>query len=320
MSAEHSFSTHCLMSSDSLSASRTRCPIPASDMSDAHAFSPVLRGECVVETGAVLRGPPKTVKVTVGYPDGAMTYFCGCWPRGPRFCKVAKFVFKRQKKDSSLQTSSYTSLETVMKVEGMAFKESYRPGKAAVKVSIKQRRGKKVVLYRRLTTFLHELQNREAENFVLYVTETGFKIITKDPVVPVSHLEDSGGEQTDAPETQTSKPLEENFKFKYVNQAKIDYMTSLRNSFKGNKEYVNFTTTPEIVKLPPVIPMQTRTLRSHYKEAAGAREQHSRAPRSVHSHQNTSRKPRTSKNEEQVMCSKKNDADGKTTKEKQRRK
>lgn len=127
-----------------------------------------------------------------------------------------------------------------------------------MKVSIKQRRGKKVVLFGSLTTFLHQLENRKTEKFVLYVTETGFKIIQKDRVVLLNNLEPSGAEQTDAPQKQTNKPLKENFRFKHANEAKINYINLLRNSFQGYKESANFTITPETVKMLPAISMETK--------------------------------------------------------------
>ncbi len=292
-------------------------------MDGGRSFSTFMRGECVVENGDILRGPPRTVKVSVGDPD-AKSFFCCCWPRGPRFTKVAKFFFKPHKEEPSLQ--KYTSLETVMYMDGMVFREYWTPGKTAVKVSIKQRRGKKVVLFGRLATFLQEMENRNSEKFVLYVTETSFKIIQKDRAA-------SGGDETDAAEKQKNKPLQENDKYERAkrgddeNQVKIDYATSLFNSFKKKDKPVNMITTPEIVKLPPVIPMQTKNVRLFNKDAPAARQQQRSAPRTVRRDKQASMKPKETNKEKHIVqvqeihkkdipCETKNNADEKATNKK----
>lgn len=93
-------------------------------MPDADAFSEVLHGVCVVESGDVLHGHPRRVKVWGLWADvpGSMQYFRCCWPRGPRFDEVTKFYFiKRQKTESTLQ-QQHTSLEAEMAMMGMAFR------------------------------------------------------------------------------------------------------------------------------------------------------------------------------------------------------
>ncbi|XP_063881565.1 enolase-phosphatase E1-like [Scylla paramamosain] len=289
-------------------------------MDGERSFNTYMRGECVVENGDILRGPPRTVKVSMGDPD-AKSFFCCCWPRGPRFTKVAKFFFKPHKEEPSLQ--KYTSLETVMYMDGMVFREYWTPGKMAVKVSIKQRRGKKVVLFGRLATFLQEMENRNSEKFVLYVTETSFKIIQKDRPAP-------GGDDTDAAEKQKNKPLQECECAKRgddENEVKIDYATSLFNSFKKKDKPVNIITAPEIVKLPPVIPMQTKNVRSFNKDAPAAHQQQRSAPRTVRRDKQASMKPKETKKEKQIVqvqeihekdipCETKNNADEKATNKK----
>ncbi|XP_063885559.1 eukaryotic translation initiation factor 5B-like [Scylla paramamosain] len=253
-------------------------------MNGQRNFEKYIRGVCVVENGDILRGPPRKVKVSLHHLDApAPRWCCCCWPRTPSCDKVAKFKFNKQKSEASLQ--KYTSLETAIYMNGMVFQEYWKPGKAAVKVSVTQRRGKKLVLFARLTTFLDEMRDRETEQFVLYVTVSGFRIITKDKTA-------SGGEEKRAPQKKTrhaSRQKGECDKSEhYEKKEKIDYMTSLLTSFKEKKEEpAQILTCPEVVKLPPVIPMlavQTNNLTASrcspfHKEAPAAREQHATASR-----------------------------------------
>ncbi|XP_063875837.1 glutamic acid-rich protein-like [Scylla paramamosain] len=250
-------------------------------MNGQRNFEKYIRGVCVVENGDILRGPPRKVKVSLHHLDApAPRWCCCCWPRTPSCDKVAKFKFNKQKSEASLQ--KYTSVETAMYMNGMVFQEYWKPGKAAVKVSVTQRRGKKLVLFARLTTFLDEMRDREAEQFVLYVTETGFKIVTREKTA-------SGGEETHAPQKKTKHASRQKGKREHCEKKeKIDYMTSLLTSFKEKKEEpAQILTRPEVVKLPPVIPMlavQTNNLTASrcspfHKEAPAAREQHTTASR-----------------------------------------
>ena len=205
-------------------------------MNTGFNFDSYMRGGCVVESGDILRGPPRRVKVSVGDPND-IRYFCCCWPRGPSYTKVAGFRFDQYKSEAPLQ--EYTSLDSLMYMDSMAFLEYWAPGENIVKVSVTQRRGKKIVLFGSLATFLDEMQNKHADKFILHVTETKFKIVTKDPTP-------SGGEVTPhAPEKldQQEQGPGMDSKFKCKDPVRSEYLTSLFNSFKKNKEPV---TAPKV--------------------------------------------------------------------------
>ncbi|XP_063856864.1 myb-like protein X [Scylla paramamosain] len=243
-----------------------------------HSFNNYMRGVCVVENGDILHGPPRRVKVSVQDPN-ATTLWCCCWPRGPRFNKVAGFRFNHEKIEAGVH--KYTSLESAMYMDGMVFREYWTPGEAAVKVSVKQRRGKKVVLYSRLATFLDEMRDREADKFVLYVTETSFKIIKKERT-------SSEGEQAVSPKKEISEASEKKGVYDKRGDdemnVKTNYMTSLLSSFKekGN-EPKKILTSPEIINLPPLVPMLTEGAKNwtassnSFCEKAPAAQKHQRS-------------------------------------------
>ena len=207
-------------------------------MNTGFNFDSYMRGGCVVETGNNLRGPPRRVKVSVGDPNETRVICC-CWPRGPSFTKVAGFRFDQYKSEATLQ--EYTSLESLMYMDSMAFLEYWAPGENIVKVSVTQRCGKKIVLFGRLSTFLDEMRDRQADKFVLLVTETKFNIVTKDR----SAL---GCEVTsDAPKNLMQQEEQDKVMYSKCERedpVNSDYMTSLFNSFKKTKvEPVN---TPQV--------------------------------------------------------------------------
>ncbi|MPC69414.1 hypothetical protein E2C01_063638 [Portunus trituberculatus] len=232
-------------------------------MNAVYSFNSYIRGRCVVEKGDILRGSPRRVKVSVGDPNDTRMCCC-CWPRGPRFKKVAGFRFDHSQNDATLQKA--TSFESVMFMDGMAFLEYWAPGKKAVKVSVTQRRGKKFVLFGRLSTFLNQMRDRESEKFLLHVTETSFSIVTKDRSA-------SGGEESNTPEKIIQKAPKDNGVYSKLGLVKVnsDSMTSLFSSLKKNTEEPSKS--------------------SLCKEAPAARKQQSSASRS----NNGARKVRLSK-------------------------
>ncbi|MPC67325.1 hypothetical protein E2C01_061499 [Portunus trituberculatus] len=196
-------------------------------------------GLCVVETGDILRGPPRKVKVSLHDPYA--TPICCCCMRNRSYNKLAKFTFKKHKQEPALQ--KYTSLETTMNVYRMAFEAHWKSSAMVLKVSVTQRRGRKVVIFGRIERLLHEMQHREADEFVLYVTETNFRIITKDHAPAVDEKTEE-----DTKITTTENKIS-------VNKEETDYMISLRNAFKNkNGAAEKNVASPVVMKLPPQTP------------------------------------------------------------------
>ncbi|MPC79433.1 hypothetical protein E2C01_073961 [Portunus trituberculatus] len=176
-------------------------------MNIGYSFNSYIRGRCVVENGNILRGPPRRVKVSVGDPNDTRMCCC-CWPRGPRFNKVAGFRFDHHKNYATLQ--KYASLESAMFMDGMAFMEYWAPGERVVK-----------------------MRDRQSDKFLLQVTETSFSIVTKDRPA-------SGGEEPTAPEKIIQKaPKDKGVYSKFgpdEDKVNSNNMISLSNSFKKSTE------------------------------------------------------------------------------------
>ncbi|MPC68246.1 hypothetical protein E2C01_062444 [Portunus trituberculatus] len=143
-------------------------------MNTGYSFNSYIRGWCVVENVDILRGPPIRVKVSVRDPNDTCM-FCCCLPREPQFTKVAGFRFDYHKHEATLK--KYTSLESVMFMDGMAFLEYWAPRERAVKVSLMQRRGKNLDLMK---------IKINARNSVTtdYKPELDFKVLASQPPPP----------------------------------------------------------------------------------------------------------------------------------------